>query len=51
MTRHYATETRSPHAIRSAPFDPPERGRIAVEIVTATPMEMTATHDVRTSLS
>ena len=30
-------------AMRSAPFDPPERGRIAVKIVTATGMEMTAT--------
>ena len=42
MTRHSATETRTPHAMRSAPFDPPERGRIAVKIVTATGMEMTA---------
>ena len=33
-------------AMRSAPFDPPERGRIAVKIVTATGMEMTATRDV-----
>ena len=29
-------------AMRSAPFDPPERGRIAIKIVTATGMEMTA---------
>lgn len=29
-------------AMRSAPFDPPGRGRIAVKIVTATGMEMTA---------
>ena len=29
-------------AMRSAPFDPPERGRLAVKIVTATGMEMTA---------
>ena len=29
-------------AMRSAPFDPPERGRIAVKIVTATGMEMTS---------
>ena len=29
-------------AMRSAPFNPPERGRIAVKIVTATGMEMTA---------
>ena len=29
-------------AVRSAPFDPPKRGRIAVKIVTATEMEMTA---------
>ena len=27
--------------MRSAPFDPPERGRVAVKIVTATGMEMT----------
>ena len=46
MTRYRATETRSPHAIRSAPFDPPERGRIAVKIVTATRMEMTAVRSV-----
>ena len=32
-------------AMRSAPFDPPERGRIAVKIVTATGMEMTAVRD------
>ena len=30
-------------AMRSAPFDPPERGRIAVKIITATGMEMTTT--------
>ncbi len=30
-------------AMRSAPFDPPERGRIAVKVVTVTGMEMTAT--------
>ena len=29
-------------AMRSAPFDPPERARIAVKIITATGMEMTA---------
>ena len=28
--------------MRSAPFDPPERGRIAVKIVTATGMKMAA---------
>ena len=33
-------------AMRSAPFDPPERGRIAVKIVTATGMEMTAVRDL-----
>ena len=33
-------------AMRSAPFDPPERGRIAVKIVTATGMEMTAVRQV-----
>ena len=46
MTRHRATETRSPRVMRSAPFDPPERGRIAVKIVTATGMEMTAVREV-----
>ena len=35
-------------AMRSAPFDPPERGRIAVKVVTATGMEMTATRDTST---
>ena len=34
-------------AMRSAPFDPPERGRIAVKIVTATGMEMTAVRTVQ----
>ena len=33
-------------AMRSAPFDPPERGRIAVKIVTATGMEMTSVRDL-----
>ena len=33
-------------AIRSAPFEPPERGRIAVKIVTATGMEMTAVRHI-----
>ena len=33
-------------AMRSAPFDPPERGRIAVKIVTATGMEMTSVRNV-----
>ena len=42
MTRNHANVTRSPHPMRSAPFDPPERGRMAVKIVTATGMEMTA---------
>ena len=32
-------------AMRSAPFDPPERGRIAVKVVTLTGMEMTATRE------
>ena len=32
-------------AMRSAPFDPPERGRVAVKIVTATGMEMTSVRD------
>ena len=34
-------------AMRSAPFNPPERGRIAVKIVTATGMEMTATRETQ----
>lgn len=33
-------------AMRSAPFDPPERGRIAIKIVTATGMEMTTTREL-----
>ena len=36
-------------AMRSAPFDPPERGRIAVKIITATGMEMTATREIEES--
>ena len=36
-------------AMRSAPFDPPERGQIAVKIVTATGMEMTAVRQVEDS--
>ena len=35
-------------AMRSAPFDPPERCRIAVKIVTATGMEMTTTRETPT---
>ena len=34
-------------AMRSAPFEVPERGRIAVKIVTATGMEMTSVQEVR----
>ena len=33
-------------AMRSAPFDPSERGRIAVKIVTATRMEMTSVREI-----
>ena len=33
-------------AMRSAPFDPPERGRIAVKIITATGMEMTSVREM-----
>ena len=33
-------------AMRSAPFDPPDKGRIAVKIVTATGMEMTTVRAV-----
>ena len=36
-------------AMRSAPFDPPEQGRIAVKIVTATGMEMTAVRSTEES--
>ena len=36
-------------AMRSAPFDPPERGRIAVKIVTATGMEMTTARTLTTA--
>ena len=36
-------------AMRSAPFDPPEKGRIAVKIVTATGMEMTAVQHIEDS--
>jgi len=32
-------------AMRSAPFDPPKRGQLAVKIVTTTGMEMTATRE------
>ena len=35
-------------AMRSAPFDPPERGRIAVKIITATGMEMTSVVQLET---
>ena len=35
-------------AMRSAPFDPPERGRITVKIVTTTGMEMTTTRETPT---
>ena len=33
-------------AMRSAPFDPPERARIAAKIITATGMEMTTTRGI-----
>ena len=33
-------------SMRSAPFDGPERGRLAVKVVTATGMEMTAVQPV-----
>ena len=46
MRRNNANVTRSHHAMRSTPFDPPERGRIAVKIVTATGMEMTAVRQI-----
>ena len=36
-------------AMRSAPFDRPERGRIAVKVVTATGMEMTAVKNAQRS--
>ena len=36
-------------ATRPTPFDPPERGRIAVKVVTATGMEMTAVRHVEDS--
>ena len=36
-------------AMRSAPFDRPERGRIAVKVVTATGMEMTAVRNAQRS--
>ena len=38
-----AVEREALTSMQSAPFDRPERGRIAVKIVTATGMEMTAT--------
>ena len=33
-------------AVRSAPFDPPERGRVAVKVITRTGMEMTSVVDL-----
>ena len=33
-------------ALRSAPFDLPERGRVAVKVVTATGMEMTTVQEL-----
>ena len=36
-------------AVRSAPFDPPERGRVAVKVITRTGMEMTSVVDLDTS--
>ena len=40
-----AAEQEALTAMRSAPFDPPERARIAVKIITTTGMEMTTTRD------
>ena len=42
MTRNHTNVARIRHTARSATFDPPERGRIAVKVVTDTGMEMTA---------
>ena len=51
MTRNHANvEREALTAMRSAPFDPPERGRVAVKIVTATGMEMTAIREPVKSL-
>ena len=36
-------------AVRSAPFDPPERGRVAVKVITRTGMEMTSVVDLDAS--
>ena len=33
-------------AVRSAPFDPPQRGRVAVKVITRTGMEMTSVVDL-----
>ena len=38
-------------AVRSAPFDPPERGRVAVKVITRTGMEMTSVVDVDGALA
>ena len=46
MTRNRANVTQRPHAMRSAPFDPSERRRIAVKIVTATEMEITPVRQI-----
>ena len=44
-----AVEREALTAMRSAPFDRPERGRIAVKVVTATGMEMTAVRNAQRS--
>ena len=41
-----AVEQEALTAMRSAPFDPPERARIAAKIITNTGMEMTAVRTI-----
>ena len=38
-------------AVRSAPFDPPARGRVAVKVITRTGMEMTSVVDLDGALA
>ena len=45
-----ADEVEALTAVRSAPFDPPERGRVAVKVITRTGMEMTSVVEIADGL-
>ena len=46
MTRQHTNEAQIPQAKMFPPFDPPERRRTAVKVVTTIGMEMTAVREI-----